>query len=231
MAATAFHFTHDSRFYAQRKYSSLKCKLCEIVFPLLSDTSILILCLKSSGFTTTVVWILSPNQLRRPGGRGVTAGTRLCVRGCLREWGSITARGRERERGRAIWTRWSSTNKPPRGCRVVSVCTGSADRPWCPHAARDPVPPWHWSSSWDAAWFSAARTTRSPSCWKGSVSWCATRTPLRTGSLPHLAYQSAPLAQRWLSPPCVEPTTSHQIWATRLWPSTLTRSDIHWIKD
>lgn len=136
--------------------------------------------------------------------------------------------GKREERREWVWTRWSSTKKPPRGYRVVSVCTGSAIRPWCQRAARDTLPCWHWSSSWGAAWLPASdRTTRSPSCSKGSVLWCATRTPLRTeGSPPHLAYQSALLGQRWLFPPCEEPTTSLQRWATRLWPSTLTRSDI-----
>lgn len=111
------------------------------------------------------------------------------------------------------------------------MCAGSAVRPWCQRASRDPVPLWHWPFSWDAAWSSAmARTTPSPSCWKGSVSWCATRILLRTErSLPRLAYRSAPLGQRWLFLPCVGPTTSLQRWATRLWPSTLTRSVVHWI--
>lgn len=114
-------------------------------------------------------------------------------------------------------------NKPPRGCRFV--WKGSVIRPWCPCAVRDPVPWWLWHSSWDAALPSAsARTTRSPSSWKESVSSCATQTRLRTaGSPPHWAFQCAPLGQRWLFLPCAGPTMSRQRWATRPWPSTLTR--------
>lgn len=166
------------------------------------------------------------NQLRRAGGRGVSAG--LCVSGGV--WESESAPQREEERKRDEEEKGVSLdpliecyNKPPRGCRFVRK--GSVIRPWCPCAVRDPVPCWLWHSSWDAALLSAsARTTRSPSSWKESVSSCVTRTRLRTaGSPPLWAFQCAPPGQRWLFPPCAGPTMSRQRWATRPWPSTLTR--------
>ena len=150
-----------------------------------------------------------------------------------RERGSEWKRERERKTRRASkrgvygWTRWSSPNKPPRGCRVVSVCTGSVFRPWCQCAAWDTVPCWHWRSSWDAAWcYASAKTTRSQSYWKASVWWSVTPTPPRTEeSPPRLGYLSAPLAPRWLSPRCAGLITSRRRWATRPWLSILTRWD------
>lgn len=222
--------------------SSWQTEQCKILFLPLSDVKTFIFSPKSPGFTTAVVWKTLPKSTkthRREGSHSRRGSECVCVsEGVWESEGASQIEEEEREseggeeRREQVWTRWSSTNKPPRGCRVVSVSTGSAIRPWCPRAARDPVPCWLWHSSWDAAWLPAsARTTRSPSCSKGSVWWCATRTLPRTvGSPPHLAYQSAPLGQRWLFPLCVEPTTSRQRWATRPWPSTLTRSDVYSIQ-
>lgn len=172
------------------------------------------------------------NQSVQEGGESQLEG--VWVRLCQRVFERV--RGKHWERKSQSGTRKGGSldqvieYKPPRGCHQLR--TGSAIWPWCQRAAQDPVPCWRWSYSWDAAWRPAsARTTRNPSCSRESVLWCATRTPLRTErSPPHLAYLSAPPGQRWHFPPCVEPIMNRQRWATRPWPSTLTRSDVLWLK-
>lgn len=206
-------------------------KLSKILFLLLSDMKTLI-------FSSRFVRIHNHSCLntlpkstkthRREGSHSRRESECVCV-----SEGVWESKGASQIEGEREGKREGSKSGP--GDRVLTNLQGADglcerdQRPWCPRAARDSVPCWLWHSSWDAAWLSAsARTTRSPSCSKGSVLWCATRTLPRTeGSPPHLAYQSAPLGQKWLFPPCVEPTMSRQRWATRLWPSILTRSGVY----
>ena len=188
------HFTHNSHFthrcYAQvdrlnnARFLSCRCLTCKLSFSLPNHQDLQPQLSEKTLPTST-------KTHRREGSHSRRGSECVCVSEGV--WESerasrIEEEEREREsakggeeRREQVWTRWSSTNKPPRGCRVVSVSTGSAIRPWCPRAVRDPVPCWLWHSSWDAAWLPAsARTTRSPSCSKGSVWWCATRTLPRT---------------------------------------------------
>lgn len=79
----------------------------------------------SPGNTKTDVWTLSKNQLRRTGGRRVSAGKSLSVSEAVWESEGASQTGEKREGGRTekgdqVWTRWSTNLQ---GAAGLSPCT------------------------------------------------------------------------------------------------------------
>lgn len=82
--APAFHFTHDCDFTHGENTQVWCLNYIRLYFCWCLTWKLPFSLLKSSGFSTALAWTASQNQLRRTGGRGVTAGESLSASVCQR---------------------------------------------------------------------------------------------------------------------------------------------------